>query len=155
MPFDAAIGVDPNAGGRVAATPRTYVVGWIKRGPSGFIGTNKTCAQESVEHLMADFNAGLLTDPGTPRGSFAALVRSRVPEFVDIHGWRAIDGLERHDGARQGRTRRKLTRVEDMLEVVAAAAPRRPGWRTMARRHRVRPRSVRRVGESPSRVDWT
>ncbi len=65
VPFDEAAGVIPNTGGRVDATPRTYAVGWIKRGPTGFIGTNKTCAQETVEHLLADFNAGLLPRTGT------------------------------------------------------------------------------------------
>jgi ferredoxin--NADP+ reductase len=59
LPFDDAGGVVPNDRGRVG--DRTYVVGWIKRGPTGFIGTNKTCAQETVEQLVQDANAGLLT----------------------------------------------------------------------------------------------
>jgi ferredoxin--NADP+ reductase len=58
LPFDDASGTVPNVAGRV--TPRTYVTGWIKRGPTGFIGTNKSCAQETVTSLVDDYNAGLL-----------------------------------------------------------------------------------------------
>jgi ferredoxin--NADP+ reductase len=58
LPFDAATGTVPNVDGRVG--PGTYVAGWIKRGPSGFIGTNKACAQDTVAALVADYNEGLL-----------------------------------------------------------------------------------------------
>src|SRR5690606_35224959 len=67
LPFDERAGVVPNREGRVldgeAARPGTYVTGWIKRGPTGFIGTNKSCAQQTVQRLAEDFNAGLLPDP--------------------------------------------------------------------------------------------
>ena len=66
LPFDGASGTVPNEDGRVE--PGTYVAGWIKRGPSGFIGTNKSCAQQTVRSLVADFNAGLLR-PATPNRS--------------------------------------------------------------------------------------
>ncbi|MEJ7634289.1 FAD-dependent oxidoreductase [Aeromicrobium sp.] len=122
LPFDALAGVIPNAGGRVEGTPGTYAVGWIKRGPTGFIGTNKSCSQETVEHLIADFNAGLLTDPVGSQRALGELVASRTPAAIDVHGWRAIDRVERRDGARQGRVRRKLTRLDDML-VAADTAP--------------------------------
>jgi ferredoxin--NADP+ reductase len=58
LPFDEAGGTVPNDGGRVR--PGVYVTGWIKRGPTGFIGTNKSCAQETVRSLVEDYNAGLL-----------------------------------------------------------------------------------------------
>jgi ferredoxin--NADP+ reductase len=64
LPFDEARGVVPNDRGRVG--DRTYVVGWIKRGPTGFIGTNKTCAQETVEQMVQDANAGRLTRREAP-----------------------------------------------------------------------------------------
>jgi len=70
MPFDEATGTIPNDDGRVidpatgAAVPGVYVVGWIKRGPTGFIGTNKSCSQDTVQVLVEDFNAGLLREPG-------------------------------------------------------------------------------------------
>ena len=69
LPYDAGRGIVPNDAGRVVdpataeARPGTYVVGWIKRGPSGFIGTNKACAQETVATLVDDLNAGLLLSP--------------------------------------------------------------------------------------------
>lgn len=58
LPFDD--GVVPNDAGRVTGVPATYVTGWIKRGPTGFIGTNKSCAQETVRSLIADYNSGRL-----------------------------------------------------------------------------------------------
>ncbi len=65
LPFEPASGTVPNVGGRVVdeagtPVPGSYVTGWIKRGPTGFIGTNKSCAQETVRALVDDFNAGLL-----------------------------------------------------------------------------------------------
>jgi ferredoxin--NADP+ reductase len=65
-PFDSATGTIPNDAGRVldpatgTTLPGLYVVGWIKRGPTGFIGTNKSCSQETVRTLVDDFNAGRL-----------------------------------------------------------------------------------------------
>ncbi len=70
LPFDEATGTVPNHGGRVS--PGVYVAGWIKRGPTGFIGTNKACAQETVRMLVEDHNAGLLTRSGGLRGSGVA-----------------------------------------------------------------------------------
>ncbi|GGC61961.1 ferredoxin [Hoyosella rhizosphaerae] len=72
LPFDDSLGVIPNSGGRVTGhdgdiLPAVYVAGWIKRGPSGFIGTNKSCAKETVDNLIEDFNVGKLPTPaGAP-----------------------------------------------------------------------------------------
>jgi ferredoxin--NADP+ reductase len=60
LPFDTERGIVPNVAGRVDGVAATYVTGWIKRGPTGFIGTNKSCAQETVRALVADYNAGVL-----------------------------------------------------------------------------------------------
>lgn len=83
LPFDESLGVVPNREGRVTdgdtAVPGTYVTGWIKRGPTGFIGTNKSCAQQTVQRLAADFNAGLLSEPRYGAMEFDRLVRSRRP----------------------------------------------------------------------------
>ncbi|MBB1026455.1 4Fe-4S ferredoxin, partial [Dietzia sp. DQ11-38-2] len=74
VPFDPATGTIPHRGGRVldrpggSEVPGSYVVGWIKRGPRGFIGSNKTCARETVDALLADANAGRLPRPVTPSG---------------------------------------------------------------------------------------
>src|ERR1700754_2265363 len=71
LPFDESTSLVPNEGGRVVdprsgkAVPGAYVAGWIKRGPTGFIGTNKSCSFQTVQALVADYNAGTLTDPVT------------------------------------------------------------------------------------------
>lgn len=77
LPFDEATGTVPHEGGRVTGQPGTYVVGWIKRGPSGGIGANRTCAAETVTTLLADAVAGALpARPGTPK-AFHRLARRR------------------------------------------------------------------------------
>ena len=129
LPFDEVAAVVPNDGGRVvdpesgAPVRGSYVAGWIKRGPTGFIGTNKSCAAQTVHNLVADYNDGLLADPGTGRAKSAALdklVRSRRPDVVDAAGWQAIDAAEMARGG-QDRPRDKFTTVADMLAAVAAA----------------------------------
>lgn len=83
LPFDDATGTVPNEHGRVVdpltgrPVPGTFVAGWIKRGPTGFIGTNKSCALETVRALIDDYNAGVLTDPQTGHGELAAHLERR------------------------------------------------------------------------------
>lgn len=92
-PFDEATATVPHREGRVLDGPggheveRLYAVGWIKRGPRGFIGSNKSCARETVNALLADANAGRLPTPG-PAAAFDALLRSRRPDAVDLAQWR-------------------------------------------------------------------
>ncbi|NEW28092.1 FAD-dependent oxidoreductase [Nocardia cyriacigeorgica] len=87
LPFDERAGVIPNLDGRVldqpggSVLPGTYVTGWIKRGPTGFIGTNKSCAQQTVQQLADDFNAGRLRAPSGGADGFDHLVRSRQPDL--------------------------------------------------------------------------
>nr|WP_199223907.1 FAD-dependent oxidoreductase [Paraconexibacter algicola] len=124
VPFDEAAGVIPNDGGRVTETdgaqvPGVYVSGWIKRGPSGVIGTNKHCAGDTVEALLADHAAGHLAAPTGDGAAFAALLGERVATVVDLDGWQALDAHERAGGAAQGRPRVKVTDVEQMLAVVS------------------------------------
>ncbi len=130
LPFDETAAVVPNDGGRVV-DPQSgqpdlgaYVAGWIKRGPTGFIGTNKSCAVQTVQHLVDDFNAGLLTDPVAKPAALDKLVRSRRPDLVDAAGWRAIDSAEVARGG-DDRPRDKFTDVADML-AAAATAPAPP-----------------------------
>jgi ferredoxin--NADP+ reductase len=126
LPFDEVASVVPNDGGRVLdpvtgrAVPGAYVAGWIKRGPTGFIGTNKSCAAETVHHLVDDYNAGALTDPRHRAAALDKLVRSRQPRVVTAAGWHAIDAAEIARGG-EDRPRDKFTTVEDMLAVAAAA----------------------------------
>jgi ferredoxin/flavodoxin---NADP+ reductase len=124
LPFDESAAVVPNDGGRVIGAPGSYVAGWIKRGPTGFIGTNKSCAAETVHNLVADYNHGLLADPVGKPAALDKLVRSRRPELVDAEGWRAIDAAEIARGG-EDRPRDKFTAVADML-AAAAAAPTPP-----------------------------
>ncbi|MGN6780235.1 MAG: FAD-dependent oxidoreductase, partial [Marmoricola sp.] len=137
LPFDEATGTVPHDGGRVE--PGVYVAGWIKRGPNGFLGTNKSCAEESVAALLADLDAGLLDAPSGDRAAFRALLAERQPDLVDAAGWRAIDAAERADGARTGRPRVKLTDTAALVEAARCSTPR-------DRSRAVRRRTVARWG---------
>jgi len=126
LPFDESAAVVPNDGGRVV-DPETgapvrgrYVAGWIKRGPTGFIGTNKSCAAQTVHNLVADYNHGLLTDPVGKPAALDKLVRSRQPAVVDANGWKAIDAAEIARGG-EARPRDKFTVIADMLAAAATA----------------------------------
>lgn len=127
LPFDDDAAVVPNDGGRVVdpttgdAVRGSYVAGWIKRGPTGFIGTNKSCAGETVHNLVDDYNAGLLANPSNRPAALDKLVRSRRPDVVDAAGWKAIDDAEIARGGGH-RPRDKFTTIADML-VAAAEAP--------------------------------
>jgi len=121
LPFDERLGVIPNQLGRIAgeAGPLTgeYVVGWIKRGPTGIIGTNKRDAQETVDQLLEDLAAGRLLEPADPnRESLEQLLDERKPEHVTYEGWESINQQEREAGEPHGRPRVKLTRFEQLLE---------------------------------------
>jgi ferredoxin/flavodoxin---NADP+ reductase len=126
LPFDDATAVVPNDGGRVVdpqtGTPvgGSYVAGWIKRGPTGFIGTNKSCALQTVQHLVDDYNAGHLTEPVGKPAALDKLVRGRRRDVVDAAGWQAIDKAEIARGG-DDRPRDKFTSVADMLAVAASA----------------------------------
>jgi ferredoxin/flavodoxin---NADP+ reductase len=135
VPFDERRGVIPNHGGRVTdprtggARPGEYVVGWIKRGPTGVIGTNKRDAQQTVDAILADLVArGNGTGPAlVPEHADAAAIervlRARKPDLVPYQGWLEIDRHERSHGERQGRPRVKLTRIDEMLHIAAAESP--------------------------------
>ena len=109
--------VDPATG---APLPGEYVVGWIKRGPSGVIGTNKKDAQETVDAILADVSSSVNGDaPACSRPRDAAtlprsraLLRARQPDLVTYEGWLSIDRHERSLGEPADRPRVKLTRIE-------------------------------------------
>jgi ferredoxin--NADP+ reductase len=113
VPFDEANGTIPNDCGRVAGAERTYVAGWIKRGPSGVIGTNKKDATETVELLLEDARAGRLARAGG--GELAELLADRGVGAVEYAGWQAIDAHERGRGEPLGRPRLKLVSWEELL----------------------------------------
>jgi ferredoxin--NADP+ reductase len=139
VPFDERSAVIPNEGGRVldaeegAPIPGEYVVGWIKRGPSGVIGTNKKDAQETVDAMLADLrspgssngdaasaNHKAVHQPSTPdAAAVEALLRARQPELVTYSRWEAIDRHERALGEPAGRPRVKLTSIDELLQAAA------------------------------------
>lgn len=137
LPYDPATGTVPHDHGRVR--PGVYVAGWVKRGPSGFIGTNKSCAHESVEALLDDLDAGILTPPVASSADLDRLLAVRT-EVVDLAGWRAIDAVERAAGAAQGSPRRKLTDRRGLLAAARSSSTARGGRPTMRRRARRRVR---------------
>jgi ferredoxin--NADP+ reductase len=111
LPFDDSSATIPNVGGRVE--PGLYVAGWIKRGPSGVIGTNKKDATETVSLLLDDARSGLL--PARGEGTLEALLEERGVDAVVYAGWEAIDAAERTAGEPLGRPRVKLSTWADLL----------------------------------------
>ena len=116
VPFDERSGTIPNEGGRVK--PGLYAAGWIKRGPSGVIGTNKKDAAETVELLLEDARAGKLARARDE--PLEALLEARGVEAVMYAGWEAIDRSERAAGEPHGRPRVKLCSWEALLEAARA-----------------------------------
>ncbi len=120
VPFDDTRAVIPSVEGRVvdgeAPAFGLYCVGWIKRGPSGVIGTNKPDAIETVRSLWTDAQAGVLPRAECPaRGDVLALLRERGVRVVDWAAWKRIDAAEIERGRAAGKPREKFVRVEDML----------------------------------------
>lgn len=125
VPFDERRGLILNEAGRVLDSHDAghkaghYTAGWIKRGPSGVIGTNKKCAQETVDHLLADVVEGKLLAPESPEpAAVEELLGERGVRFVSFEDWQAIDQAEVGRGKPHGRPRVKFVRVEEMLEVL-------------------------------------
>jgi ferredoxin--NADP+ reductase len=122
LPFDEARGTIPHDAGRIldeqgAPLRGDYVVGWIKRGPTGIIGTNKRDAQETVDELLDDLDAGRLNEPADPsREALEELLAERAPDHVTYTGWEAIDRAEKAAGEPHGRPRVKLTTTEELLD---------------------------------------
>jgi ferredoxin--NADP+ reductase len=122
VPFDDRSKTVLNDNGRVLdpetrkPLPGVYAAGWIKRGPSGVIGTNKKCAQETTALLLEDCAAGRLPIPAIEPAELIATLRTRGTEIVDYAGWEAIDAHERALGEPAGRPRVKLVRREELLE---------------------------------------
>ncbi|WCB96226.1 NADPH-ferredoxin reductase FprA [Baekduia alba] len=122
VPFDERRGLIRNTGGRVCAESGDahhgeYVVGWIKRGPSGVIGTNKKDAADTVARILEDRDAGTLNAPTAPDpDDIAAFYAERAPDSVTWAGWEAIDAHEKTSGEPHGRPRIKLVRLADLIE---------------------------------------
>ncbi|MGZ8665925.1 MAG: FAD-dependent oxidoreductase [Solirubrobacterales bacterium] len=125
VPFDDSKGTILNEGGRVLDSHDGghrcghYAAGWIKRGPSGVIGTNKKDALETVKHLLDDVASGTLLEPASPEpAAVEELLAQRGVRYISFEDWQAIDKAEVGRGEPHGRPRVKFVKVEEMLDVL-------------------------------------
>ncbi len=118
VPFDERTGTVPNDRGRVS--PGVYAAGWIKRGPSGVIGTNKKDATETVEILLEDLRDA--ARKGRSAEDVEQLLTERVPRLVMYEGWTSIDERERSAGEPHGRPRVKLCTWDELLDAAERVA---------------------------------
>lgn len=122
VPFDARAGVIPNSEGRVtspdgATLPSLYVAGWIKRGPSGVIGTNKPDSAQTAAHMLADAIAQK-SRRGAPRATVDALLSQRSLSITSYADWEQVDRLELERGQNSGKLREKFLSNAAMLEAL-------------------------------------
>ncbi|MDM8519167.1 FAD-dependent oxidoreductase [Anaerolineales bacterium HSG6] len=122
VPFNDSWGIISNDEGRVvdyetkAVVTGEYAAGWIKRGPSGIIGTNKPDAVATVKLMLADFAAGQTLTPAHPTAPEAeAFIKQQQPQYFTYEDWLKLDEAELAKGKEQGRPRVKFTNIEDML----------------------------------------
>lgn len=126
VPFYERWGTIPNDKGRVMAEHEStdqvigdYVVGWIKRGPSGIIGTNKPDSIETANMFLEDLSAGKVLQPeNTSTEAVVELVKSRKPNYVTFADWEKLDEIELKRGEETGRSRVKFTSIDDMLDAL-------------------------------------
>ncbi|KAL2253970.1 UNVERIFIED_CONTAM: NADPH:adrenodoxin oxidoreductase, mitochondrial [Sesamum indicum] len=130
LPFDSDKGIVPNVGGRVLADASKdhmqydtglYVCGWLKRGPTGIIGTNLYCAEETLACISDDVDKGILTSnsPKPGRDGLLQLLDSRNTRVVTFDAWEKIDTEEKRRGNLKNRPREKLTTWEELLKVAS------------------------------------
>lgn len=122
LPFDDQSGTIPNVGGRINGSPNEYVVGWIKRGPTGVIGTNKKDAQDTVDTLIKDLGnakegAECKSFPEDHADQVADWLAARQPKLVTSAHWQVIDAFERAAGEPHGRPRVKLASLAELLRI--------------------------------------
>ena len=118
LPFDEKNGTIPHTGGRVDGSRNEYVVGWIKRGPTGVIGSNKSDSQETVDTLVADLNGAEPADFADNHSEvLAEWLVERQPKVVTDDHWKLIDDHERTAGGTGGRPRVKVTSVAELLRI--------------------------------------
>ena len=128
VPFDDVKGVVPSRGGRViqnggAPVSGFYTAGWIRRGPSGIIGTNRECAAETAEAVLEDWRADRVARDPSLRFQLLSRLQTGAEQIVDLEGWHRIDQMEKTDGAARGKPREKITFVSEMLAAAAVKAP--------------------------------
>jgi ferredoxin--NADP+ reductase len=121
VPFDDSRGIIPSRDGRIVdgadTVPALYATGWIKRGPTGIIGTNRADSVATVKSLLADLSA-LDTNSKKDADALLALLKSRGIRVVSYADWQKIDAAEVRRGESAGKPREKFTRVEEMLALL-------------------------------------
>lgn len=122
VPFDDSSGVIPNEKGRVLdkaggdPIPGLYTTGWIKRGPTGVIGTNKTDSGETVSCMVEDIEEDNTLRPElTSAESIKELLDKN---HISYNEWLQVDSFEKKEGEKQGRPRVKVTRLEEILRIL-------------------------------------
>ena len=115
VPFDERAFVLPNERGRVLDAPGVYTVGWIKRGPTGILGTNKRDAEETIACLAEDLRGGAAAASRRRASRSTRCSPSARSDVVTVEGWRAIDGRELEAGRGAHRPRVKLASREELL----------------------------------------
>ena len=125
VPFNEDWGLILNEKGRVlaqdtkTALPGQYTAGWIKRGPSGVIGTNKADAVETVSLMLEDREAGLINEPLFPDKTDAeTFIAGKQPDFFSYADWQRLDEIEKKNGEALGRPRLKFTDIASMIQAV-------------------------------------
>lgn len=123
VPFHESWGVFPNKDGRITdndvVVPQMYTAGWIKRGPSGIIGTNRACAVGTVNALIEDVSKLDSTQPKPGREKVYTILNSRNVQYINYQQWKTIDQVEVERGEANGKPREKITSVEEMLSLIS------------------------------------
>ncbi|MDX1519038.1 MAG: NADP oxidoreductase, partial [Gammaproteobacteria bacterium] len=123
VPFDERAGTIPNIQGRITdgenPVPQLYTAGWIKRGPSGIIGTNRACSVETVSSLVQDLDKLGSLEINHDNDAMFALLEDRKVRAVDFGQWQRIDAAEIERGQPKGKPREKFTRIDEMFGVLA------------------------------------
>jgi ferredoxin--NADP+ reductase len=118
LPFDDRSGTIPHTDGRIDGRRNEYVVGWIKRGPTGVIGSNKKDSQETVDTLLADLSGAELAEVGQDHSDgLVQWLLERQPKLITDDHWKLIDEYERSAGQAGGRPRVKVTSVAELLRI--------------------------------------
>ena len=122
VPFHESWGVFPNQDGRITdndvVVPQMYTAGWIKRGPSGIIGTNRACAVSTVNALIEDV-ANMDTSSKAGREKVYAILDNRNVQYINYQQWKTIDQVEVERGEAKGKPREKITSVDEMLSLIS------------------------------------
>ncbi len=118
LPFDEKSGTIPHTAGHVEGSRNEYVVGWIKRGPTGVIGSNKSDSQETVDTLVSDLSGADLAEVGADYPEeLVEWLLERQPKLITDDHWKLINEHERSSGEPHGRPRVKLTSVAELLRI--------------------------------------